>query len=112
MNLQVQPKQFLFLYNCLKKYERDFLSVEEEDSYSELIELLENHIINTLEDVDSKVKLSGFDKWLKSESNKIQGLEDELKKIKETTSDQSLLEMIKPVKKDIEVKKVRGRKRK
>lgn len=112
MNLQLQPKQFLFLYNCIKKYEKEFMYTEEEQLHKELLDLLENHILGVFEDIESRKKMTGFDKWLKSETNKINGLEDELKKIKESVPQEELLKNFKNTESKKSLSKKQGRPKK
>ena len=91
MNINLQPKQFLFIYNCLKRQEREYCSAEEDDLLESVKSLLEDVILDSFKTVEAQAFSTGFDKWLKSETNKIQGLEDELKKIKENVPQEALL---------------------
>lgn len=112
MNLHLQPKQFLFLYNCLKKYERDFLSVDDDETFESVKSLFENVILGAFEEIEIKALSTGFDKWVKSETNKIQGLEDELKKIKDAIPQDTLINKLTPVKTVVEKQTTKGRPRK
>jgi len=100
MNLNLQPKQFLFIYDCIKKCEKDYVHDIDLDSY-ELHEsvknVFENAIIQAFEEMETKAKVSGFDKWLKSEKNKIEGLEEEIKKIQESVKPSELLQKFRKV---------------
>lgn len=108
MNVNLQPRQFLFLYNSLKRIEIDFMDPEEEEVFNSTKQLLENFILDMFEEAESKALATGFDRWVKSETNKIQGLEESLKKIKETIPQEALTAKFTPVKKDT----VRGRPKK
>ena len=113
MNLHLQPKHFLFLYNCLKRCEREYLNLSEEDLLNEVVEQFENLIVGTFEDIDSNVKMTGFDKWLKSETNKIKELEVELDRIKDSVSPEDLRKKFKSVTPDsLRTKKGRPKKNK
>jgi hypothetical protein len=101
MNLHLQPKQFLVLYNCIKKYENDvYYDDEEAEIFKSVKVSLEEAIISAFERLESQTTATYFDKWVKSEKNKIQGLEKELEKIKETVPTQELLTKFQPVKPD------------
>lgn len=102
MNLHLQPTQFLFLYNSLKRLEKEFMDPEEEEVFISTKQLLENVILGAFEDIEVKALSSGFDKWVKSEKNKIQGLEEELKKIKEVVPQEVLIGKLTPVEKEKE----------
>jgi hypothetical protein len=100
MNLHLQPKQFLALYNCIKKCENDIFDEEEAELFRSVKDSLEDAIIGAFERLESQANASYFDKWVKSEKNKIQGLEKELEKIKEAVPSQELLSKFQPVKVD------------
>jgi len=108
MNLHLQPRQFLVLYNCIKKYENDIFDEEEAELFRSVKDSLEGAIIGAFERLESQANATYFDRWVKSEENKIQGLEKELEKIKETVSPQELLSKFQPVK----VEKLKGRPKK
>jgi len=100
MNLNLQPKQFLFIYNCIKKSEKEHLHDIDLDSYElyeSVVSIFENAVIHAFEEMESKAKATGFDKWLKSEKNKIQGLEEEIKQIQESVKPSELLSNFKKV---------------
>lgn len=110
MNLNISSKQFLFLYNSLRRIERDFMDVDEDELFRSTKQLLEDVILDVLDDAETKTRSTGFDKWVRSETSKIRDLEDELNKIKETTANEALVNMFNPVKKDV-APKMRGRKK-
>ena len=99
MNLHLQPKQFLVLYNCIKKYENDvYYDDEEAEIFKSIKTSLEEAIISAFERLESQATATYFDKWVASEKNKIEGLEKELERIKETVPQQELLSKLQPVK--------------
>lgn len=110
MNINIQPKQFLFIYNCLKRQEREYFSVDEEDLLESVKTLFEDAILDSFKTVEAQAFSTGFDKWLKSETNKIQGLEDELKKIKENVPPEALSAGFTKATKDV-VRSTRKRKK-
>ena len=114
MNLHLQPRQFLFIYNALKRLDKeyDFVGSEDADVFDSTKALFEGTILEAFEDIEMKALSTGFDKWVKSETNKIKGLEDELKKIKETVPQEALANKFFPVKKDTTAKPGRPRKKK
>ena len=93
MILQLSPQELLILYKAT-------LSSKELSASSEVTTKIENILLDSLEESWQKSLSTGFDKWLKSETNKIQELEDELKKIKETVPGENLVKKFVPVKKD------------
>ena len=100
MNINLQPRQFLFIYNCIKKSEKEHLHDVDIDSfelYESVVNVFENEVIHAFEEVENKIKATGFDKWLKSEKNKIQGLEEEIKKIQESVKPSELISKFKKV---------------
>lgn len=111
MNLHLQPKQFLLLYNCIKRYENEYLSPNDQEAFDSVMQTLESAILDAFENLEARAAVTGFDKWVKSETNKIQGLEEEIKKIKETTSPDALLSMFAPVKKNISSRAGRPKKK-
>lgn len=101
MNLHLQPRQFLVLYNCIKNYENQtYISKEEEEVLMTLKTALEDAIIGAFERIESQSNASAFDKWIKSEKNKIEGLEKEIEKIRETVPQQDLVTKFQPVKRE------------
>jgi hypothetical protein len=100
MNINLQPRQFLFIYNCIKKSEKEHLHDIDIDSfelYESVVNVFENEVIHAFEEMENKVKATGFDKWLKSEKNKIQGLEEEIKKIQESVKPSEFISNLKRV---------------
>lgn len=97
MNLHLQPRQFLLLYNCIKKYELEFMNPEDEEVFDSVKKSIEDAIIGAFENLEARALATGFDKWVKSEKNKIQGLEEELKKIKETVPRDELVKKFVPL---------------
>ena len=97
MNLHLQPRQFLMLYNCIKKYELEFMNPEDEEVFDSVKKSIEDAIIGAFENLEARAQSSGFDKWVKSETNKIQGLEEELKKIKEIVPREELVKKFVPL---------------
>lgn len=93
MILQLSPQELLILYKAT-------LSSKELSASSEVTAKIENILLDSLEESWQKSLSTGFDKWIKSETNKIQELEDELKKIKETVPGENLVKKFVPVKKD------------
>lgn len=94
MNINLQPKQFLFIYNCIKKCEKDLSHDIDLDSYGlceSVVNIFENAVIQAFEEMENKAKATGFDKWLKSEKNKIEGLQEEIKKIQESVKPSELV---------------------
>jgi hypothetical protein len=91
MILQLSPQELLVLYKAV-------LSSKELSASSEVTAKIENILLDSLEESWQKNLTTGFDKWVKSETNKIQGLEDELKKIKETIPREDLVKRFVPVK--------------
>ena len=91
MILQLSPQELLALYKAA-------LSSKELSASSEVTAKIENILLDSLEESWQKNLTTGFDKWVKSEKNKIQGLEDELKKIKETVPREDLIKRFVPVK--------------
>lgn len=91
MILQLSPQELLVLYKAA-------LSSKELSASSEVTAKIENILLDSLEESWQKNLTTGFDKWVKSEKNKIQGLEDELKKIKETVPREDLIKRFVPVK--------------
>jgi hypothetical protein len=91
MILQLSPQELLALYKAA-------LSSKELSASSEVTAKIENILLDSLEESWQKNLTTGFDKWVKSEKNKIQGLEDELKKIKETVPREDLVKRFVPVK--------------
>lgn len=112
MILNFQPKQFLLLYNCIKNNENHFRDREEEEIFISVKKAMEDAIVGAFESLESKDLSTGFDKWIKSETNKIQGLQAELDKLKETVPQEVLINKLKPVKKDVPVKIGRPKKNK
>lgn len=112
MNLYVQPKQFLFLYNSIKKLESEYMSDSDQNLYDDLLNNFENLIVGAFEDIDSREKLTGFDKWVKSETNKIKDLEDELHRIKVEVPQGDLLKKFTNIKVKQVQKQKKGRPRK
>ena len=84
---------------------------QEEDLHNELLELLESHILSAFEDIDSREKMTGFDKWLKLETNKIKGLEDELKKIKDSVPQEDLRSMFNKLPEDYSKQSLKPKKK-
>jgi len=109
MNLHLQPKQFLVLYNCIKNYENHCYDLDEEETLRTLRSLIETAIVDAFERIENQSTATAFDKWIKSEKNKIEGLENELEKIKESIPKDELVKKFTPVAKD---KKPAGRPKK
>lgn len=93
MILQLSPQELLTLYKAM-------LSSKELSASSEVAAKIENILLDSLEESWQKNLSTGFDKWIKSETNKIQELEDELKKIKESVPREDLVKKFVPVKQD------------
>lgn len=93
MVLQLSPQELLFLYRVT------LLSRESPVSIG-VTTKIENILFDSMEKSWQKSLTTGFDRWVKSESNKIEGLEDELKKIKETIPRDDLTKKFVPVKQD------------
>jgi len=91
--LQLSPQELLFLYKVT------LLSRESSVSIG-VTTKIENILLDSMEKSWQKSLTTGFDRWVKSESNKIEGLEDELKKIKETIPRDDLTKKFVPVKQD------------
>lgn len=92
MIVQLKPNQILLLLDAVKHYALSSdISLDEQDDLQVLRGNLESVVIDALESVESKAQAAGFDKWVKSETNKIQGLAEELKKINETVPAADLL---------------------
>jgi hypothetical protein len=86
--------------------------MEEEETYKSVKKAMEDAIVGAFESLELKELSTGFDKWIKSETNKIQGLQTELDKIKESIPQEVLVNKFKPVKKDMPVKIGRPKKNK
>jgi hypothetical protein len=112
MIFNLQPRQFLLLYNCIKAQESEYRHVDEEAVYVSVKEALEGAIIGAFENLEMRGLATGFDKWIKSETNKIEDLQTELTKIKETIPQEVLVSKFKPLKKDAPVKIGRAKKNK
>lgn len=89
MILQLSPQELLMLYKAA-------LSSKELSTSSEVTAKIENILLSSLEESWQKNLSTGFDKWLKSETNKIQELEDELKKINDAIPQGELLKKFVP----------------
>lgn len=77
MILQLSPQELLSLYKSL-------LLSNDTIPPHDLIEKVEDILLSSLEESWQKSLVTGFDKWVKSETNRIEKLEDELKKINNT----------------------------
>lgn len=110
MNLHLQPKQVIILYNCIKTYESQYSYCNEEEG--ELLNALkvsvEDAIAGAFEKLELQASTTAYDKWVESEKSKIEGLEKELEKIKESVPVKELIKKFQPVK----VQKAKGRPKK
>lgn len=97
MNLHLQPRQFLVLYNCIKKYELEYMPLEDQEIFESIKQSLEDAIIGAFENLESRAQANGFEKWLKSETNKIEDLQAELTKIKDTVPKEELVKKFSPI---------------
>ena len=93
MILQLSPQELLALYKAM-------LSSKELSASADVVMKIENILLDSLEESWQKNLTTGFDKWVKSETNKIQGLENELRKIKETIPRDDLTKKFVPIKQD------------
>ena len=92
MIVHLKPKQILLLLDAVKHYGlSNDITLEEQDDLLVLRDNLEAVVLDALDSVESKVQSTGFDRWVKTETNKIQGLAEELKKINETVPATDLL---------------------
>lgn len=89
MILQLSPQELLSLYKALL-FSNDTIPPHD------LIEKVEEIILSSLEESWQKSLVTGFDKWVKSETNRIEKLEDELKKINDTIPRDELLKKFVP----------------
>ncbi len=79
MNLKLNPKQFLAVYNSLNRESaHDILNNE----IHEVLQLMEEKILSTFERLEEETNSNKFSKWFEAEQEKITSLEAELNDIK------------------------------
>lgn len=81
MNLNLNPEQFLAVYNCITM--SSSLTAQEVKSKMDLI------LLGVLSSIDDSKNQYKFDNWLKQEKEKVEGLKTELKDLKIAHSSQS-----------------------
>jgi len=90
MNLKLNPKQFLAVYNSLNRESaHDILNNE----IHEVLQLMEEKILSTFERLEEETNNNKFSKWFEAEQEKITSMEAELNDIKSGEK----LKSVKPV---------------
>jgi hypothetical protein len=102
--LQLSPQELLALYKTV-------LLSNDVVPHQDLVAKIENIMLSSLEDSWQKAVTTGFDKWLKSETNKIKDLEDEIKKINESIPREELIKKFVPASSSRNKQKGRPRKK-
>lgn len=82
MNLQLNSKQVLALYQLLKDHvDYDVSDPDKFDALDSIRSSIEDFIIVALERVEAEANTNKFSKWVATEKTKINKLEEELKEI-------------------------------
>ena len=89
MMLQLSPQELLDLYKAV-------LLSNDSVSRHDILMKIEHIMLSSLENSWQKTVTTGFDKWVKSETNKIKDLEDEIKKINESIPREELIKKFVP----------------
>jgi hypothetical protein len=82
MNLNLNPEQFLAIYNSLR--DNSSITSQEVKSKMDLI------LLNALSAIDDSKNQSKFGSWMKQEKERVEILESELKSIRNPVSDDGL----------------------
>jgi len=106
MILRLNSQEFVSLYRAALAVP----TVERDVDLDESVRKMEEVLHSALGALDDRESMSGFDRWVESEKNKIEGLQEELDHIKETIPREVLVAQLKPLTKEkSKRRKSRGR---
>lgn len=108
MVINLTPEQFLSLYKTLNAHVTggSFSSDSDDiDDVESILTSMEDNLLELLHKKEGERISTGFDKWFESEKTKVEGLEEELEKIKKDVPNETLLDAFKPLVKKRKSKK-------